>query len=187
MMDKAPVYIVDIIGEAVAATDAALFADNASNAVKTAGRHINYLYGRGDQILTKLLGKDSSPTLKNFKYPLIALIQDFGEERGGTGYYAAVRLPSILICTSTNSTDDVPKRYNQTFKPILYPIYYELLNQLARNTNIVAPNGAEGIVHTKFDRPGIPPDPKSQFTDFLDIMELQGLSLVIKQQSLRRC
>jgi hypothetical protein len=177
-MNTLPLYIVEMIGEVVAATDAALFADTATNTVKTAGKHLNYLYGRGDQIVSKLLSKDSAPTLKNYKYPLIALVQDFPEDDNReTNAYHATTLPSIIICTLTKGTDEVPKRYEQTFKPILYVIYKEFMKQLARHPANAGSLDPATIPHLRYDRPGAAPDPKSDFTDYLDIIELTNVEI----------
>jgi len=175
-MSDRSLYVVDIIGEVVAATDAAVFS--------TVNKHILYEYGRSIQILTQLIHLNTSITKKGEKYPLFALFQDFPEVNGGNGYYATVKFPKIIIATLTNSTDDVPKRYGQTFKPILYPIYAEFLRQLVKHKNIVA-NDPGAIPHIKWDRPGsLPAADKKEagnFNDYVDAIEIQNLELTFKQ------
>lgn len=175
-MNAAPLFIVDIIGEVVAAADAVLF--------PTLGKHILYEYGRSIQILTELQKLNDGITTKNGKYPLFALFQDFPEDNSGSsGYYCTVRFPKISIATLTQSTDTPPKRYAQTFKPILYPIYEEFLRQLMRHKNIVG-NDPAAISHIKWDRPGTQPEGDkmgSNFNDYVDAIEIQNLQLTFKQ------
>lgn len=167
-MPAPPLFIVDILGEIVAAADAVLF--------PSLGKHINYEYGRSVQILTELQKLNGSTTLKNTKYPLVALFQDFPEPIT-TGVYYPVTLPKISIATLTVSTDPPKVRYDKNFRTILYPIYLELLRQIPRHKNIVA-NVVESPGR-KWDRPGSQPE-GSNLNDYLDAIEIEGLQLTFK-------
>lgn len=174
-MEIAPLFIVDIIGEVVAAADAKLF--------PKLNKHILYTYGRSIQILTKLqsLNQGINQTTTNGKYPLFALFQPFPETNGASGYYCTVRFPKIYISTLTQSTSDVPTRYNETFRPTLYPIYGEFLNQLRRHRNIVI-NDPGAIPHEHMDDPGEKPKAEGgNFNDYLDSIIITGLQLTFKQ------
>lgn len=164
---KNPVYVVDIIGEVIT-----------SIAADVSPLLINYRYGRQIQILESLQRLNDSITLQDTKYPLVALFQDFPERRGD-GFYATVTIPKIVIACLTNSTDPPEARYNVTFKPILYPIYYAFLNGLAKHKNIVC-NNPELLVHTKWDRPGVQPEGQG-LNDYIDAIEIQNLILNITQ------
>ncbi len=172
-MEKAPIYIVDIIGEVVQAVNAAI-------TTSLPDVTINYTYGRSIQILKKLQDLNNSTTKKNTKYPLIALFQDFPETRGRNDFYAEVRLPKIVIACLTKSTDEPPTRYEKNFKPLLYPIYYEFLRQITKHKNIVASKDINTIQHTKWDRPGTQPEGQNM-NDILDAIEIENLTLTIKQ------
>jgi len=169
-MSLAPVYIVDIIGEVVAAADAVLY--------PTLGKHLNYLYGRDIQTLQTLQELTNSVASKDKKYPLVYLAMDFPEDRGN-GYYADVTFPQLFIATSTGSTDKPDKRYAQTFKPVLYPIYYEILRQLAKHKSIVQQD-PDSIIHRKYDRPGTQPAGKN-FNDYLDGIDIERMQLTFNQ------
>jgi len=161
---KQPVYIVDIIGECV-------------SKIVISGIAVKYTYGRQVQILEELQRVNNNSKLK---YPLIALYQDFPENRGGrTGYYAEVIIPRIVISCLTVSTDPVPKRYEQTFKPILYPIYYEFLNQISKHGGITQME-VDSIKHIKWDRPGTQPAGTGQ-NEYTDSIEIKNLTLTIIQ------
>lgn len=174
MKNTPPLYIVDIIGQVVAATDAVLF--------PTLNRHILYEYGRSIQILRQLQLLNQSITQKENKYPLFALFQPFPED--DSAYYATVKFPKISIAALTQNTDSVAKRYEKTFKPVLYPIYQEFLRQLCRHPNIVA-NDPAAIPHKHWDVPGS--DQASEqvkgtnFNDIVDAIIIQDLQLTFKQ------
>lgn len=169
-MKQAPIFIVDIIGEIVQAVDTALFT--------TLNKHIHYEYGRSKQILAEIEKLNGSMTLKNTKYPLFALFQDFPETIGSNGYYTTVTFPKITIATLTVSTDPTKVRYDKNFRTILYPIYMEFLNQIPRHRNIVG--NVVDVPGRKWDRPGSQPE-GSNLNDYLDAIEIEGLQLTFKQ------
>lgn len=169
-MSEAPLYIVDIIGEVVAAVDAVLF--------PTLGKHIDYLYGRPTQILTQLQKMAGGTTTKGLRYPLIALFMDFPEQSGGSAYYAEVKFPKISFATLTDFNDTPEQRYPKTFKKTLYPMYMEFLRQLARHPNIVG-NDPGAFAKIKWDRPGTQPE-GGNLNDYLDAVEFNNLQLTFK-------
>ncbi|MES2004338.1 MAG: hypothetical protein V4450_07440 [Bacteroidota bacterium] len=166
------VIVVEKFKEIVQRTDNVLFA--------TLNKHLNYEHGSSTQIIAELLTLNNAinPATRAGKYPLIALFQPFREIKGG-GYSLRVRIPKIVIATSTNSTDNTETRYSQTFIPILYPIYEELLRQICRHRNVVEQD-PEDLKHTKADNPGSPPPQGVQFTDFLDAIEIYDLELTFQ-------
>lgn len=169
-MSKAPLYVVDIIGEVVAATDAVLF--------PTLNRHINYLYGRSTQILTELQKMAGAASTKGLRYPLVALFEDFPQQTGNSGYYAEIKVPKISIAMLTDFNDSPEKRYPKTFKPVLYPICFEFLRQLTRHKNIVG-NDPAAFSKYLWERPGTQPE-GGNLNDYLDAIELQNLQLTFK-------
>lgn len=176
-MQSGPLFIVDIIGEVVAATDAKLF--------PTLGKHILYQYGRSIQILRKLvtLNEAIKGDTKGSKYPLFALFQPFPED-SNTAYYCTVRFPLISIATLTTDTDFAPARYTNNMKPILYPIWEEFKRQLCRHPNIVA-NDPGALSFIKEDYPGTEPisdkAKKVSMNDYIDAIEVTNLILTFKQ------
>lgn len=169
MTPTPPLFIVDIIGEVISAVDAKM--------LPILGKHINYEYGASVQIQTELQKLNQSVTLKNTKYPLIGLFQGFPEAIA-TGGYMPVTFPAITIATLTTSTDSTKKRYDKTFRTILYPIYQELLRQLPRHRNVVG-NCADIFGGKKIDFPGSVPAGKTM-DEYLDAIEIQGLQITFK-------
>lgn len=188
-MEKAPVYIVDIIGEVVAATDAALRAKSDSWLTLN-DRHINYVYGSESHVTQRLLEIGSNPNKSGTaKTPLVALMMPISTKRGySNGFYGEANLPWIYIAERSDNTRLPPAKYADNFKPILFPIYYELLKQLARRTDVINVGGADFLSHTLWEYPAeVTAKANTIFTDFLDILAIQGLSFTIKQPPLVSC
>lgn len=177
MAAQTSLVIVDIFADITAAMAPAL---------TQLGLSVNYTYGRQPQILTKLQALNNSITLKNTKYPLVALFQPFKEIMGGD-YYAAVKFPKIVLAVLSNLNDYPEIRYEKSFKPTLYPVYQEFLKQISRHPNIVEQN-PDFINHIKQDNPGSPP-PKPDgtggivFADYVDAIEIYDLQLTFQLNS----
>jgi hypothetical protein len=165
-----PVLIVDIFKDIVSKVDTALY--------PTLGKHIFYQYGSSLQILDKLVQMNNGIASKGQRFPLVALFQPFSEGHGTDGYYTDLSIPKIVIATLTNGSDNVSTRYDLTFKPLLYPIYYELLNQIALS-NWVVDQDPKMIEHTKVDNPGSPPPKGTSFDEFVDAIEIYNLKTLI--------
>jgi hypothetical protein len=158
-----------------------IFDDCIREVEKTLRKSINYVYGRQSQIIQKLQEMNDSINYKDAKYPLFAVYMDFPEKRGN-GYYANLMLPKLIIATLTVPTNYPSIRYSENFKPVLYPIYYEFLHQLARHPFIVEQDEND-IPHTKWDRVGTLPI-GTDTNDYVDAIEVNNLSLTISQNKL---
>lgn len=171
---KTPVIIVDI------------FTDIVQKVQTRYGSHIEFMYGPWEEIEANLIEIASSYGLSGGTttgaYPLIALVQDFPENREGTGgYYADVTIPIVLIATLTENTYKAPTRYEMTFKPVLYPIYQLLLEEIARNGAIIA-GDPDKIEHVKWDRLFYGQKTLgTKLNDYVDAIELNNLKLTVAQ------
>lgn len=145
---------------------------------------INFVPGRGFQIIKSLQYKDNSITLKGLKYPLIAMLMPVKEKRG-TGFYANVNIPRIIIAHLTKSGDGnegVLEKYNSdgVFKTILYPCYYEFLKQLAYHP-LVNSGDPDSFIHEKMDNPGQKQESEDGTNDFIDSIEILNLEFILNQ------
>lgn len=194
-----PVYIVDVVGEVVAEAMGAFYAKDINDSdltlldfIKQSEQTvlgdtlittIDYQYGHVQELIETLgqMTKSQEETYK--KYPLVWLVQDFQERRiFGSGYYAEVDL-NIIIAHQTVNTYKISNRMSNVFKPVLYPIYYALLEAFAKNKWIVQ-GPAYGFDHTKTDRSYWGSNPLdgnkgNVLTDYVDAIELQNLNLKI--------
>lgn len=92
--------------------------------------NLNYSYGYYTELneklqnMTKAGGDEASK-----KYPLIWLVEPYTIDRS-KNFGSGESKCHIFIITGATSDSSPEYRFTNTIKPILYPIYYELLNQL---------------------------------------------------------
>lgn len=185
-----PVYIADIIGSAVALVQAEIISTIQANELIALGatciQTINYQYGHKRELIDTLSQMDPDGTLRFRKYPLIYLVQDFRERRGQqAGVYAETSL-NIIIAHQTDPTYKITDRMAQVFKPVLYPIYYSLIKQLATIPQTLQGN-QDVIPHDKWDRSfwgtqAVGGTSDLKLNDYVDAIEIQNLDLKINYQ-----
>jgi hypothetical protein len=173
---KQQVVMVDIFDNVANAMNKTFIKNNKSNLI------VNYIYGKQTQIIKRFQELNESTTLKDMKYPALILFMEFPERRG-PNYYANIVIPKIVIATLTDVNDYPEVRYEKNFKPILYPIYYEFLHQLALNANTVV-DDEDMIEHVKWDRMGMA-SMGGDLTDVVDAIEINNLHLTISQ--IKKC
>lgn len=178
-LDKS-IYVVDEIGAVVSRVSSALTPALQAYDPRITGVH--YLHGHPLEIIDTLRQRDQSRTLKFDKYPLVALFQDFPEICNTTpGIAFKVRL-HLIIARATLATYKSGERYDYNFKPVLYPIYRQLMLQLAKHKMFLNYGGPDVIPHVKIDRvfwgaEGLYTDTKNIFDDMLDCIEIKNLEL----------
>lgn len=146
-----------------------------------------YLFGHPLEILKTLTQRDKSKDWKYRKYPLVALLQDFQETKGVNPSLITQASPRVLIVNQTKREFSSMKRYEENFKPILYPIYELLLEAIAEigYFNVKAP---DQIQHRKTDRmfwgrEGLYGSEGNVFDDYLDAIDItfQDLAILSKE------
>lgn len=139
-----------------------------------------YDYGHPLELANRLTAKTRGKEMKFQKYPLVALKMDFPEQKGSGGMNNLVL--DILIVAMSKREREVSTRYEQVFKPILYPLYETFLDAL-RHSGLYHWQGWQDVPpHVKVDRPfwGVVASQgniKSIFNDPLDAIEIQGLRI----------
>jgi hypothetical protein len=167
-------YFVDVFGDVVAAVRAEY--DTTNN------EEPYYMYGHPREIAQRLDLKNRDDVEKFKKWPLVVLITDFSEDHDSDQDYSYEVSPTVLIVTNTNENYRSEETYENTFKPILYPIYEELLNQLRLSNYFKKPG--QLIEHEKIDRlfwgtSGAQGNEGLIFNTFLDAIELNFSSLKV--------
>lgn len=148
---------------------------------------VHYQHGHPKEIIENIAELGKGTTTKTSRFPTIALFQDFPEQMLGSGYYADVNL-HLIIARATDPNYKADKRYNVNFKPILYPVYQEFINQLKLSRYFDIP-ASGNFQHTKIDRlywgrEGLYGNEKNVFNDYIDCIEIRDLKLKVKQ---KRC
>lgn len=108
-----------------------------------------YTYGRRVEIVKRLLERNNDETLTYKKYPLVALGMDI-PERVADGVIEFTLNIVFLALTDPNYT--VAERYENVFKPILYPMYTKFLEEFGNIGLFMWPGDQSAPPHDKYDR-----------------------------------
>jgi len=117
MPAQTPVYLVDLFTAVVV------------NTATEMGISIHSEYGPIDEIRASLKEMSEYPDAANPKYPLIAMY-DWDEDRGKNRDLFSDTKVNIIIATLTDQTWKSGKRYTESYKAVLVPIYMEFLRQI---------------------------------------------------------
>lgn len=177
-----PVYIVDIFRDIVAATSAALLTQLQGVDPLITGVH--YDYGHYNDIRERLVTKGK--TGDKSRYPLVALFEDFRVTHRQPGITGIANLKLIIVHISEKGITR-EKRETAVFRPVLYPIYNELLKQIKLSGKFMLFVAGE-VPHDQINRPhwGDPELYKGNtasvnvsyiFNDILDGIELTNMNL----------
>jgi hypothetical protein len=165
-------FVVDIMGIIVA------------NVATALGKSVHYQYGSIEEINQNLLELTTNGLQSIDKYPIVALITDFEQDKntGETNVYCEANLRMIIF----NITDNKYKSFDRTthnFIPTLYPIYEELINQIEISPYVYS--GFNGVTHTQTDRYywGRSQETKNLLGDYIDAIELTNLKVKIKKSN----
>lgn len=139
---------------------------------------VYYLFGHRMEIARRLLEKDKDKVYMHKKYPLVALRQDF-EEVIGNGMVSYTLNLAIIEFTDKNYTAE--QRYENVFKPKLYPLYSTFITAL-RQSGFMWAGWQNSPPHTKIDRPfwGVQNSEGNQrnlFADPIDAIEIINLKI----------
>lgn len=173
------VYVADVFADIVAKVSQKL-APALQQVIPTI-QGVHYLYGHYTEVRDVLKEKGENKMRKFQRYPLVVLFMDFPiRKRDNESIYGTATMQMLILAHSDDKSRS-DKRYTEVFKPILYPIYDELLNQIAKDGRI-AVTSKRRINHTQIDRPnwGEPElyGPKGRiFNDILDGIELKDLEI----------
>lgn len=144
--------------------------------------NVNYLYGVPLEINKILTQWSASEEFGPKKYPLIAVFQPFEEQSGKEAGLASIDRVRIIIAGLSNAEWTTQDRYAYNFKPILYPIYEELLNQIYFDNRISSLS--RQLEHLKIDWPFWDDGKnKNPFNDKLDIIELKNTKLNVRSKN----
>lgn len=116
------------------------------------------------------------------KYPLIALIEPFRQQKGtpGTDTRISVRL---LIATYTEKTLKADERLRVNFKPLLFPIYDAFLAEIKRSEHFNTEEVKHTVInHFEIGRESLSGYDGSVFNDHIDAIEIQDMELNVKPQ-----
>jgi len=181
-----PVYIDEELAAIVSIVSEKLLASLKEVDTNITGVH--FRQGHPKEIIQELKKLSEGLTTKTERYPAVWLFRDFEENmspRPGIYADATVR---IFIATRTDPNYNSEKRKEKSFKPVLYPIYFEFMRQLELSGKFSV-SGHEmqpvrKIDHYFWGRQGLFEKEGNFFTDWIDCIELENLNL---QTYLKKC
>lgn len=137
---------------------------------------VYYDHGHLLEVNDTLVSKEKTIAWRDKKYPIIILTQDFDEDRGeSTGL-------RLIIAHNTKGDIRASERYEKVFKPILIPIYNQLIESIVWSGKFFWEGDMTKPPHTKTDRPflgesGRYGNVKYIMDDKLDAIEITNLTI----------
>lgn len=147
---------------------------------------VHYEHGHPKEIIETLAQKDKSQAGRFDKYPVVALFQDFPERNGEETGIQSEAVLHMIIASATKPDYKARDRYEYNFRPVLYPIYVELMRQIYLHRAFMV-KGPDQIRHTKIDRlywgrEGLWGNKGNIFNDWIDCIEIRDMRLRINQK-----
>lgn len=185
-MTTQPVYIEDIIGEVVDATSNVILPVIKANEIAALGstniQQIRYSKSSFDELIETLSQADKSSEERFNKYPLTHLIQDITVDRGADAGVYGTAVINIIFAHQTVQTYKMDDRDNLVFKPVLWPIYCEFMNQLKKSSWIFGSWDTTGefkhrVIKRAFWGNRNLQGSKNILNDYVDAIEIQNLQL----------
>ena len=178
-MRQQPMFVHELIGEVVAKTAIAVMPE--LTAYSQYITDINYQPGTFTEITKILTTMSKQPSKEYRRYPLFALIFSFNEDKGKVIGFDNEADLTLIIARRTEKAIGTLARYEQNFKPVLYPIYLEFLNQLWLDPRF-STNQPELIPHVKTDFPYYDGgNDKNPFNDCVDAIQIKiKLKILLK-------
>ena len=166
-------------------TEAAIIADKSIN-WGYLPKKITFMSGNFLEINARILEMTNStnPAISNGKYPLVALFKDIKETltEGPIGIESSFKCKfAILTLTTPDYRHDEREAIN--FKPVLIPILEAMLKQFQQSAQFGMPTLQQMNVQATdcyFYGTGFNQDNKNPFSDYVDAIEVESISLNIK-------
>lgn len=149
------------------------------------------MHGNPKEIMAVLQAMSEGPKTKDNKFPLVALFRDIKENVELQRFGLASSFNAhIGIFTLTDPKMRAEERQARTFKPILLPIFESLVNNISKSVLF----GQPPINDMKIkkwdcyfygsgmnpDRSPSSPGNKNMFNDWVDAVEIESISLKLK-------
>lgn len=139
---------------------------------------LNYQYGYVSELRETLAQMN---VVSSTKYPLVWLVQPFTISRVNGGYYGDVTLRMFII-QETVKTYKATERMANTFKPVIYPVYRELIDQILFRSDLFDGTMDSHIPHSVTDRYYWGEEQSKALNDVFDCMEISNLKLKISNK-----
>ncbi|CAL7961481.1 hypothetical protein GAMM_230005 [Gammaproteobacteria bacterium] len=140
---------------------------------------LNYQFGYLDELNETLKQYSENATDAAKKYPLFWLVQPFTVNKidsAGGAFYGTTKVRVVLFM-HTEKLYKAKQRMDNIFKPVLIPIYSELLNQMDNHQAIVTKYGQRNHEYTERYYWGV--IQQENFNDAVDCIDIVNLEIDI--------
>lgn len=144
---------------------------------------LNYQYGYIEELRQTLIQMEA-PGFDLLKYPLVWFVEPFTETRESGDYYSDTSI-ELFIIHATDKTLKASERMAQVFKPVIFPIYRELVNQFTSAHHVFDIPVNTHLPHKKTNRYYWGEEQQKKIADVFDCMHISNLKLKIKNN--RNC
>lgn len=138
---------------------------------------LNYQYGYVEELNETLAQWEKDPAKYQVKFPLVWLAEPFDTNASGSNDYDQAEL-TLFIMNSTTAEYKAKDRMEVNFKPVIYPIYEELLNQICLSNAFTEMDPAK-VQHRRTNRYYFGENKQSVLNDKVDCMKIGQLKLSI--------
>lgn len=168
-MNRPPYIITDVFTDIIAAVAAKL------------GKPVYSYYGYIQELDETLIQYNQSPALFDKKYPLVWLSQPFTITAGKLPQlYAELSELRMFIIKDSVKEWKAKDRMEKNYKPVIYPIFYELINQMALSKAFI---GYKAKMNYQFtDRYYWGELQKNVLNDVVDIIEVKFTNIKISNK-----
>lgn len=157
-----------------------LFTPIFSGVTADMGQPVYYRWGHKKEIDADLKTRDVSKVKSNQRFPLAWLVMDFDEFKGDNlDVYTKTKF-SFVFAVTTKIDYTQEQRRDNSFLPLLLPMYASFLNRIGQSTTFRMPDAAS-IKHTMRLRPYWGDGGTNLFADYVDCIEIVNLSLDIRR------
>lgn len=141
---------------------------------------LNYQFGYIEELNETLAQYEADPVRFNKKFPLVWLAEPFTIRRGIPNIFGIAK-PDIFIINSTTIEWKAAQRMEENYKPILLPIYRELLKQIHLN-EAISLQSVDGIQHTLTKGYYWGEAQKTVLNDAVDCLKIGAIELPINNK-----
>lgn len=138
---------------------------------------LNYQFGYVEELKNNMQKLSQDATNAALKFPMVYLVQPFTVTRDDFRHFGKAAL-EIFIVNSSNQEYTATQRMTNNFKLVLYPIYRELINQIAKSR--VFAETTTGRVKHKVTDLYYWGDQAKILNEVFDCQYITGLELTIK-------
>jgi len=195
-MTVQPVYIDDIIGQItqdainaiVVKPSTTLLEQIKANEIAATGssliQQLRFSKSSFDELIETLSQADKSGVERYNKYPLAHLVQDMVITRGSDAGIYGTATVNLIFMHQTMQAYKTDERDDKVFKPVLWPIYYQFLEQLKKNNWVFQTDATTGefphrVIKRAFWGNRKLEGSKLLLNDYVDAIEIQNLNLKI--------